>query len=212
MAGTTSNGSRDSGKVALKEPEFRDGIPFVGGRLWLDLLNTTPIDANGHPVDLIATETGLAAWLAAARLAPGAASAPRLLQSRIVALRTDLRTAFETMRSGGSVPETAVAAINQLLDTVAVRARLERDGDGLRLATRIEPGNSGPAGMIAEDFARFSCEFEPERLKHCANPGCSMVFYDIGKNNVRRWCTMSICGNRDKVARFRARKAGSAGA
>ena len=30
-------------------------------------------------------------------------------------------------------------------------------------------------------------------------------FYDRGKNNARRWCTMSLCGNRDKVARYRLR-------
>jgi len=32
------------------------------------------------------------------------------------------------------------------------------------------------------------------------------VFYDGGKNNTRRWCSMNLCGNRDKVARYRARR------
>ncbi|WP_368860397.1 CGNR zinc finger domain-containing protein, partial [Klebsiella pneumoniae] len=29
----------------------------------------------------------------------------------------------------------------------------------------------------------------------------------VGKNNRRRWCTMALCGNRDKVAQYRGRKA-----
>jgi predicted RNA-binding Zn ribbon-like protein len=34
-----------------------------------------------------------------------------------------------------------------------------------------------------------------------------MVFYDRGKNSRRRWCSSAVCGNRDKVANYRARKA-----
>src|SRR3546814_10967093 len=65
------------------------------------------------------------------------------------------------------------------------------------------------AAAIAEDYARFVCDYEPARLKPCANPTCTMVFYDTGRNNTRRWCTMSICGNRDTVARYRSRRGGT---
>ncbi len=47
-------------------------------------------------------------------------------------------------------------------------------------------------------------------LKRCANPTCTMVFYDTGKNSTRRWCRMSICGNHDKVARYRSHKSDGA--
>eukprot|EP01037_Dinobryon_pediforme_P030950 gene30950-35228_t len=206
LTGKTSTADRDGG-AAHKDPEFRNGMPFVGGRLWLDLVNTTPLDAKGDPIDLIATDEGLRTWMAAAQLQPDSEPEPGSLQVRFTALRADLRTAFESLHDGAGLAEASVAAINRLLDSVAIRVRLERDGTVLRLVEWIEPGRSGAAGRIADDFARFSCDFEPERLKHCANPGCSMVFYDTGKNNVRRWCSMSACGNRDKVARFRARKA-----
>ena len=78
-------------------------------------------------------------------------------------------------------------------------------GDSLKLVETFDPGEAGPAGTVAEDFARFIAEHEARRLKHCANPACNMVFYDTGKNNRRRWCSMSVCGNRHKVARFRSR-------
>jgi CGNR zinc finger len=42
-------------------------------------------------------------------------------------------------------------------------------------------------------IARFVCEHEAARLKRCADPACTMIFYDTGRNNTRRWCGMSIC-------------------
>ena len=35
-------------------PDFRDGFPILGGRLWLDLLNTTPVDDAGNPDNCLA--------------------------------------------------------------------------------------------------------------------------------------------------------------
>lgn len=39
-----------------------------------------------------------------------------------------------------------------------------------------------------------------EKLCHCANPDCILVF--INKTGKRKWCSMKICGNRHKVERF----------
>ena len=65
------------------------------------------------------------------------------------------------------------------------------------------------ATAVAWDFAHFLKTFDRERMRHCDNPACTMHFYDIGKNNRRRWCSMSACGNRDKIAQYRARKTGA---
>jgi predicted RNA-binding Zn ribbon-like protein len=82
-----------------------------------------------------------------------------------------------------------------------------------RPATETEVRITGPvvAARVADDFADFLAAFEPGRLRHCDNPACTMVFYDRGKNNRRRWCSMAVCGNRHKVACYRARKAIAAG-
>lgn len=188
-----------------KDEEFRNGMPFVGGRLWLDLLNTTPFDGT-KALDLIATPEGLRAWLEAADLTGAVEPAvqPRDLQE----LRETLRTALDRLRTGEPVPPKVVAAINRRLAGVASRYRLEGSPGGAELVETLQAGSSGAAGLIALDFARFVCDYEPQRLKHCGSPVCTMVFYDTGKNATRRWCTMKICGNRDKVTRYRARKAG----
>jgi len=41
------------------------------------------------------------------------------------------------------------------------------------------------------------------RIRRCA--GCGRVFHDDSRTGNRRWCSMLTCGNRAKVAAFRAR-------
>lgn len=190
------------------QDEFRDGFPFLGGRLWIDLLNTVVAEGDGSR-DLIEQAERLAAWLVAAGLAPEPVKQDGEAEHRLRTLREALRPAIDLIRQGQPLPESLLARINDLLNEVASRTRLTVLGGQARLISWLDPGAAGPAGLVAADFARFVCEAEPERLKPCANPACSLVFYDSGKNNARRWCAMSLCGNRDKVARYRARRQGA---
>lgn len=199
---------------AGRDEEFRNGMPFVGGRLWIDLLNTVPLDADQQPIDLLGSAASVDAWLGAAGLeVPAAAGRPAAYRS-LRALRDHLRRHFETLGAGASLDPEAIGQVNDLLDRLRIRVRIVQADGVVGLAEEIDASAVGPAGLMAHDFAQFICDYEPARLKHCANPACSMVFYDQGKNAKRRWCSMSACGNRDKVARFRARRAGekSAGA
>ncbi|MGO4666972.1 CGNR zinc finger domain-containing protein [Bosea sp. 2RAB26] len=181
--------------------DFRDGFPFMGGRPWLDLLNTTPLTETG-PRDLLGEPHSMAAWLAAAGL--GEAATPET-GFELKSLRETLRPTFDLLRQGKPLPEGSIDAINRLLVPATERYQLQRGDEGYALISVADRG-VGAAWRISLDFARFVCDHEPARLKHCANHDCVMVFYDRGRNNTRRWCTMSTCGNRDKVARFRARK------
>jgi predicted RNA-binding Zn ribbon-like protein len=187
--------------AGARDGEFRDGLPFFGGSLWLDLLNTTPVD-GGIRQDLIATGEGYARWLAAARVSVDAAP---IEIGELQAFRDILRGTVDLLRSRAPLPADVIAAVNARLRGTVVRFALVPDGPGLRLEETLDAGANGAAGIVAEDFARFVSDHEPERLKRCSNPACTMVFYDRGKNNARRWCTMSLCGNRDKVARYRSR-------
>lgn len=186
------------------EGEFRDGVPFLGGRLWIDLLNTTPMAETGQPRDLIATPDDFALWAVLARLQPPAPPALAKAHKAVLGLRRDLRGLFDDLAKG-SPPRADLAEVaNRALAPVHVRPRLGIQGERYVL----HEAASGVEAAIALDLARFMCDFEPERLKHCANPACNMVFYDSGRNGRRRWCAMSVCGNRDKVSRFRARRSG----
>lgn len=108
------------------------------------------------------------------------------------------------------LPEALIGRLNALLAEAPLIWQIEFDRAEARYHVRKAPGDPprGVAAQIAGELAAFLTGYEAERLKHCSNPACTMVFYDRGRNNRRRWCSSAVCGNRDKVANYRARKAG----
>jgi len=85
--------------------------------------------------------------------------------------------------------------------------RLELRGDGT-FARSFVPVGDAFAGLmipIVESAADALILGELQRVRRCADPRCSRVFYDGTKNAARRWCDMATCGNRAKAARHRAR-------
>ncbi len=183
--------------------DFRDGMPFLGGALWLDLLNTTPV-LGGQPRDLIDDPEKLRLWQGLAGLSDG----PPDLDGA-VGLRAALRPMVEHLALGKPVPDPVADLVNAHLQQARFVRHLEITGGAARLVERHAPLSLATAAAL--DFARFAQDHEPDRLKHCQNPDCTMVFYDRGKNNRRRWCSTVACGNRDKVANYRARKAAQGG-
>ena len=43
------------------------------------------------------------------------------------------------------------------------------------------------------------------RLSACRDEHCRVAFYDKSRNRSRAWCSMEVCGNREKARSFRAR-------
>ncbi len=185
--------------MSTESADFRDGMPFLGGSLWIDLLNTTPVIA-GQSLDLIGDPAKLRRWQALAGLSEGPANSQETL-----ILREKLRPMVDHLATGLPIPKTLVVLINDHLARTPVFRWLDDSHTPARLTIQHAP--LSVADAVALDFARFVQDFELERLKHCQNPACTMVFYDRGKNNRRRWCSPSACGNRDKVANYRMRLA-----
>ena len=188
--------------------EFREGMPFLGGSLWIDFLNTTPV-MKGVPLDLIGDREALARWARQANLdAPATGDSDSIEDLRD--LRAELAAAFDQLAAGLPLPRRTLDDVNRRIGRSGTRLRVEeRDGVPVIEETTILVGPP-VATAVAWDFAHFLKTFDRERMRHCDNPACTMHFYDIGKNNRRRWCSMSACGNRDKIAQYRARKAGGA--
>jgi predicted RNA-binding Zn ribbon-like protein len=62
-----------------------------------------------------------------------------------------------------------------------------------------------PLWEVARVASRLLTSPRLGRVRACAAEDCGWWFLDDTKNASRRWCDMKICGNRDKVRRFRAR-------
>ena len=46
------------------------------------------------------------------------------------------------------------------------------------------------------------------RVKLCGAEDCRWAFYDQSRNGSRTWCSMGVCGNRQKARTYRARQDG----
>jgi predicted RNA-binding Zn ribbon-like protein len=44
------------------------------------------------------------------------------------------------------------------------------------------------------------------RIRSCASESCDWMFVDRSKRGNRRWCDMTVCGNRAKARRFYERR------
>jgi predicted RNA-binding Zn ribbon-like protein len=72
----------------------------------------------------------------------------------------------------------------------------------------LEPGGAGAdrtiatmLGIVHEAVANATWP----RLRACRRDTCKFAYYDRSKNGSRAWCSMAICGNREKAQRRRAR-------
>ena len=102
---------------------------------------------------------------------------------------------------GKSVPATTIALINDLLNNQVGYAELRRTRGGFE--KRIHASFNEPEHLllpIAESACDLLCYSDISLIKKCENDACALFFYDTTKNHSRRWCSMSACGNRMKVA------------
>lgn len=117
-----------------------------------------------------------------------------------------LRDAFRALayaNHGEPTPRDALRALDRAADAAHLHPRF-RDGE-----TVLEPQVKGPAGALGRLVAlafRAMAQDSWKRLKICRDDTCAVVFYDYSKNQSRSWCSMDVCGNRNKVRNFRRRE------
>jgi len=80
------------------------------------------------------------------------------------------------------------------------------DAESLRLGCEMSDPLKTCLSVIARDAIMLIGNTDKHRLKICDCESCQMLYVDLSPSNRRRWCSMSICGNRQKVALHRQRK------
>ena len=183
---------------------------FVGNYLCLDFINTEMVVA-GQPVDRLSSFDNLVAWLLQAQTLDGKQakeilgnwkSRPEAKSTLVeaITLRASLREMAERLVKGKTVPQSTLGAINQWLARQTGHAELKRARGGFE--KRFQADFREPAQLlwpVAESACDLLCYADLTLVKKCENPACVLFFYDTTKNHSRRWCSMSVCGNRMKV-------------
>ena len=190
---------------------------FIGNQTCLDFINTQMIQ-QGRLVDLLEDFSALMSWMVQARILDvgDAKEAIRKWGGRREGLRTfeharELRATLRDMAgrivAGRTVPPSAVEAINGLLRHRLGYAQLTRTPGGFERRFHMETGEAiHLLAPIAESASDLLAHCDRALIRRCKNRACILYFYDTTKNHARHWCSMSICGNKIKVAEHYRRK------
>ena len=195
---------------------------FIGDHAALDFLNSIAAP-RGEEIEAIADGAAYLRWLVDAGLLRPAekvsleAKFGKIALDRVAAEARELREWFRRMieTSGSSnarrfgSPQRAeiVATLNQILSGASRHRQLEIDEK--RLVLREQPAFTKAGQLllpVAEALAELMTVTDQALIKRCANPNCTMWFYDRTKAHRRLFCSAAVCGNRAKVAAFRERQ------
>lgn len=202
-----------------------DAYVLVGERLWLDFVNSDDaMHARGEARrDAVETFDGFVSWLSAARVLDEERATAMIRRAQqqptgsSAALHEArrLRNVLRALAERGDAPQeratqTAISEINRILGRSAGSRRVEPRSDGGFVRNFVTAGDvfAGLMIPIIESAADALVSGELQRVRKCADPRCSRVFYDGSRNGKRRWCDMKTCGNRAKAARHRKKVSG----
>src|SRR5215813_10172950 len=206
--------------------DTRPPVMFIAGDPSLDFLNSigTPVDTV---VEWIANGDDLMAWLEHAELVPPEAAAtirahcfPGELDA-VAAQARALRewfSAFVLKHRGQSLGPEALhelAPLNRILERAAaygaivakpVNATDQSSTSGLEWCTLRRCRTPDALLLpISQAMANFLPSEDLSRVKACEKSPCTLFFLDRTRGQARRWCSMTLCGNRAKQALYRAR-------
>jgi predicted RNA-binding Zn ribbon-like protein len=187
-------------------------LPLIGSGLALDFANTVSGRGGERHIDHLREAADIVDWARHAGLLDEAGAAR--LRERILRLdkaftwflRDALMLREAVHRIVGAIarrepPERAdLSHLSACCASSLAKATLEMEGQGARWRWPTEePVPETILGPIALSAVGLLRDSDPARLKQCPGEHCGWVFFDMTKNRSRRWCEMSVCGNRAKA-------------
>lgn len=173
---------------------------FVSGHPALDFLGTLQY-RRGRALELLAAPEDLATWVLASGLVDEFATPHPDNHARALRLR---EAVYRLVRAGCAdhpKDENDCALLNQEAAGPRVRLQLSADGTLRR---------SGTTDAVLSELASLAIELltgpAAKSVRECAAQDCTRLYVDKSRRRSRRWCAMGDCGNRAKVADFRARQ------
>jgi predicted RNA-binding Zn ribbon-like protein len=176
-------------------------------RLVESFLNSVDVASGQDELDSVPRFRG---WLAVHHRAEAAADANAADLELARELRYALRAEAATHHGDGASETAAIGDphsdwvwLDELTLAVPLRARANGAGIGLGPA---ETGVRGVLGEILAAIVLAAHDGSWRRMKICRAGACRIAYYDRSKNASRCWCSMQLCGNRNKTRAYRGRR------
>ncbi|HYQ10770.1 MAG TPA: CGNR zinc finger domain-containing protein [Gaiellaceae bacterium] len=166
-----------------------------------DYVNTLDLETG---IDRISSPGELALWFSEQGLVHDLVEPTDDELTDAVAVREAIR---ELLLANNGIEADAAAASKTLEDAGRKAQLTVRFENGRPLLAPECDGTRAAIGRVVAAVAELAPTDEWKRLKGCRDENCRVAFYDKSRNRSRAWCSMEVCGNREKARSFRARHA-----
>jgi predicted RNA-binding Zn ribbon-like protein len=197
-------------KASTAPPAHRPEPPFIADDLALDFINTK-FGVGPSYRECFGSDEDVLHWLLRTGSITGVSGeVPKGRSGTLVKAAIELRESARDLvacRKAERVGNPAV--LNRFLALDRSCKELEwRPGKPptLRLQRQLHTVEAALV-PVASAIAALLAEGDFRLIRTCESSECTLWFYDRTKAHHRRWCSMALCGNRAKVASFRARHA-----
>ncbi len=119
---------------------------------------------------------------------------------RLIATREALRDLLEA-HTGENVEPGVRVRLQKLLGNSPLRPVFTDTGATLAVNCA---GVDNFLGMISTAIVEATLMGTWDRLKVCRRDSCRWAYYDHSKNGWSCWCSMRVCGSREKARAYRA--------
>ncbi|HFT2186616.1 MULTISPECIES: CGNR zinc finger domain-containing protein [Bacillus] len=184
-------------------------FPLISGNLSLDLVNTELV-RRGQRYDLLITNEDVLEWLHVIKVNLPFWNEKTFIRiqertnqvtSSILEVREVLRKQFEAIADQQKISNDFIMYLEKQIEKAPFTYKIIEQQ---LVSIPVGEIEDVLASLIAFDALTLIAENKLISLKRCSNPECVLLFID--KSGKRKWCSMKICGNRKKVAKFQDRK------
>ena len=184
-------------------------FPLISGNMSLDLVNTEVV-RWGQRHDLFIINEDILDWISVAkennpfldeRVFVEMKEHMKQVTSNLIEMRKVLRKEFETIADQHHISNDFITFLEEKIKKAPFTYKI--------IENKLIPHPVGEIedvilSLIAYDTLTLIAENKLTAIKRCSNPECVLLFIDTSGR--RKWCSMKICGNRKKVAKFQHRK------
>lgn len=184
----------------------------------LAFVNTLSSRPTETPVERLVSYDALVEWAREQHLVSAAAAERLAAEARrhphqAANVLTRAREFREALNGLAEAIEKQRQPNAALLDTISdylaaayANGRLVPHDGGLQWVASADDALERILWEIGRAAGRLILSPRLAKIRACAASDCGWWFVDDTKNHSRRWCDMKLCGNREKVKRFRARR------
>jgi predicted RNA-binding Zn ribbon-like protein len=191
---------------ADQKEDVASRVDFLGDHPALNFINTLHMVGN-ELTDACQSDEDVAAWIVRAGLRdalPSVRWPNGTLLRKARNLREIARKAVEARKAKKALP---LDELNGFLEhsvshcVLSAKSRTDLHLERVYRQRTVEQY----LAPVAESVAELLSHADFDLVRHCEGGQCVLWFYDRTKAHRRRWCSPQTCGNRSKVAAFRAR-------